>query len=102
MSLQHSASSSNLLEVLEKILDKGVVIAGDIKVSLADIELLCIKIRLIVASVDKAKEIGIDWWEHDSYFSSQANKLKEENNRLRERLNDYEQFGRRELPLDGQ
>ncbi|WP_308634024.1 gas vesicle protein [Paenibacillus silvisoli] len=100
MALQHSAASSNLLEVLEKILDKGVVIAGDIKVSLADVELLSIKIRLIVASVDKAKEIGIDWWEHDSYYSSHAMKLKEENNRLRERLHGFEQIGSRELPLE--
>ncbi|RAP75189.1 gas vesicle protein [Paenibacillus montanisoli] len=93
MSVQHSAGSANLLEVLEKILDKGLVIAGDIKISLADVELLSIKIRLIVASVDKAKQIGIDWWEHDAYFSSQAKKLKEENNRLRDLLNDSGHIG---------
>ena len=63
---QHTPQSSNLLEVLEKILDKGVVIAGDIKISLADVDLLTIKIRLLVASVDKAREIGMDWWENDS------------------------------------
>lgn len=91
MSMQHSANSSNLLEVLEKILDKGVVIAGDIKISLADVELLTIKIRLIVSSIDKAKEIGLDWWENDSYFSSKAKRLEEENHLLKERLNRIEQ-----------
>lgn len=97
MGVQHSASSNNLLEVLEKILDKGVVLAGDIKISLADVELLTIKIRLIISSVDKAKEIGIDWWEQDSYFSSRTKTLEEENNRLRERLNRIEQLGGTEV-----
>jgi hypothetical protein len=91
MSMQHSENSGNLLEVLEKILDKGVVIAGDIKISLADVELLTIKIRLIVSSFDKAKEIGLDWWETDSYFSSKAKRLEEENHLLKERLNRIEQ-----------
>jgi len=68
----HSMQSSSLVEVLERILDKGVVIAGDITVSLAEVELLKIKIRLVVASVDKAREIGIDWWERDSMLSSKA------------------------------
>jgi hypothetical protein len=68
----HSLQSSSLAEVLERILDKGIVIAGDISISLADVELLKIKIRLVIASVDKAKEIGIDWWEHDSMLSSKA------------------------------
>jgi len=85
------SSSSSLGEILEKILDKGVVIAGDISVSLADVELLTIKIRLLVASIDKAKEIGIDWWESDPLLSSKAkkeqeDKLKEENKKLLERL----------------
>ncbi|AJC94852.1 gas vesicle protein [Staphylococcus hyicus] len=68
--------SSNLVEVLEKVLDKGVVIAGDIRVGIADVELLSIKIRLIVASVDKAKEIGLDWWETDPYLTSRATENK--------------------------
>ena len=58
-------ASANLADILERILDNGVVIAGDITVNLLDIELLTIKVRLLVASVDKAREIGIDWWEHD-------------------------------------
>ena len=73
-----SLQSSSLVEVLERILDKGVVIAGDISISLADVELLKIKIRLVVASVDKAKEIGIDWWERDSMLSSKAIKSEPE------------------------
>ncbi len=73
-----SLQSSSLVEVLERILDKGVVIAGDISISLAEVELLKIKIRLVVASVDKAKEIGIDWWERDSMLSSKAIKSEPE------------------------
>ena len=72
MAIQHSNNSSGLGDLLERILDKGIVIAGDIKISLADVELLNIKIRLLVASVDKAKEMGIDWWAHDPYLSSRA------------------------------
>jgi hypothetical protein len=62
--------TSNLADVLERVLDKGLVIAGDIKVCLLDIELLTIKLRLLVASVDKAKSMGIDWWEYDPSLSS--------------------------------
>ncbi|MFD8545445.1 gas vesicle protein [Streptomyces sp. NPDC059649] len=65
-------SSANLADILERVLDKGVVIAGDIQINLLDIELLTIKLRLLVASVDKAKEMGIDWWEHDPSLSSRA------------------------------
>ncbi|MGG7575783.1 gas vesicle protein [Streptomyces sirii] len=67
-----SGSSANLADILERVLDKGVVIAGDIQINLLDIELLTIKLRLLVASVDKAKEMGIDWWEHDPSLSSGA------------------------------
>lgn len=66
------SSSANLADILERVLDKGVVIAGDIQINLLDIELLTIKLRLLVASVDKAKEMGIDWWEHDPSLSSRA------------------------------
>ena len=65
-------SGANLADILERVLDKGVVIAGDIRINLLDIELLTIKLRLLVASVDKAKEMGIDWWEHDPSLSSRA------------------------------
>ncbi|MFE7245712.1 gas vesicle protein [Streptomyces sp. NPDC057580] len=79
-------SSANLADILERVLDKGIVIAGDIQINLLDVELLTIKLRLLVASVDKAKEMGIDWWEHDPSLSSRANgsrELAEENKRLR-------------------
>ncbi|MGW0996331.1 gas vesicle protein [Streptomyces sp. NPDC002523] len=79
-------SSANLADILERVLDKGIVIAGDIQINLLDIELLTIKLRLLVASVDKAKEMGIDWWEHDPALSSRARgerSLAEENRRLR-------------------
>ena len=78
--------SANLADILERVLDKGIVIAGDIRVNLLDIELLTIKIRLLIASVDKAREIGIDWWEHDPTLSSGQRDLAEENRRLRERI----------------
>jgi len=61
---------TNLADLLERILDKGVVIVGDIKINLVDVELLTIKIRLLIASVDKAKSMGIDWWEEDPFLSS--------------------------------
>jgi hypothetical protein len=61
-----------LADILERVLDKGVVIAGDIQINLLDIELLTIKLRLLVVSVDKAKEMGIDWWENDPSLSSRA------------------------------
>ena len=61
--------SANLADILERVLDKGLVIAGDIRINLLDIELLTIKLRLIVASVDKAKEMGIDWWQDDPFLS---------------------------------
>jgi len=61
-STRHSVETTNLADLLERILDKGIVIAGDIKIKLVDVELLTIQIRLVVCSVDKAKEIGMDWW----------------------------------------
>ncbi|MET9652885.1 gas vesicle protein [Streptomyces sp. NPDC006460] len=81
-------SSANLADILERVLDKGIVIAGDIRIDLLDIELLTIKLRLLVASVDKAKEMGIDWWEHDPSLSSRhsGDRLVEENRRLRSEL----------------
>src|ERR671910_3395254 len=76
-------SATNLADVLERVLDKGIVIVGDIRINLLDIELLTIKLRLLVASVDKAKEIGIDWWEHDPALSQESRGLVEENRSLR-------------------
>ena len=81
---------ANLADILERVLDKGIVIAGDIKINLLDIELLTIKIRLVVASVDRAREMGIDWWEHDPMLSSGDRDVLEENRRLRRRIGDLE------------
>lgn len=101
MPIQHASQSTNLLEVLEKILDKGVVIAGDIKISLADVDLLTIKIRLLVASVDKAREIGMDWWENDPYYSSKGRLAEKEHAHLLERINRMEQLiETKALPLE--
>jgi hypothetical protein len=84
-----------LVDVLDRVLDKGLVIAGDIRVNLLDIELLTIKVRLLIASADKAREMGIDWWAHDPRLSSKAehndqSRLHEENRMLRERLDRLE------------
>ena len=81
-----SSPPANLADILERVLDKGIIIAGDIRVNLLDIELLTIKIRLLVASVDKAQEMGIDWWRNDPMLSTSAQGLAEENRRLRERV----------------
>jgi hypothetical protein len=78
--------SESLADVLERVLDKGIVIAGDIQVNLLDIELLTIKLRLVVASVDKAKEIGIDWWETDPALNGRSRELARENEELKARL----------------
>src|SRR4051812_45459762 len=94
-------SGANLADILERVLDKGIVIAGDIQVNLLDIELLTIKLRLVVASVDKAKEMGIDWWERDPTLSSGHSELEKENKRLRERLAALEDGQRPALDGDG-
>lgn len=82
---------SSLADILERVLDKGIVIAGDIQINLLDIELLTIKLRLLVASVDRAREMGINWWESDSSLSADAHELEQENQTLRERLERLEQ-----------
>jgi hypothetical protein len=70
--VQRSLQGATLVDLLDRILDKGLVVAGDIVVQLADVELLTIKIRLLVCSVDKAQEIGMDWWRHDTFLTSAA------------------------------
>ena len=82
---------ASLADILERVLDKGIVIAGDIQINLLDIELLTIKLRLLVASVDRAREMGINWWESDASLSSEAGALEQENHSLRERLERLEQ-----------
>ena len=105
--------AANLGDILERILDKGLVIAGDIKVNLLDIELLTIKLRLVIASLDTAKEVGINWWENDPWLSADAarraesavpagttpiprageSELRAENRRLRSRVMELEADG---------
>jgi hypothetical protein len=84
--LQHSVQSTNLADILERVLDKGIVIAGDINISLVGVELLSIKLRLLVASVDKAMQMGINWWENDPYLTTRARELTDENKLLHERI----------------
>jgi len=86
--LTHATEATNLADILERVLDKGIVIAGDIQIRIADIELLTIKIRLLVASVDKAMEIGINWWQTDGFLSSKAKEaeIEKENTELSKSL----------------
>jgi Gas vesicle protein len=83
-------SQDSLADILERVLDKGIVIAGDIQINLLDIELLTIKLRLLVASVDKAREMGINWWESDPMLNADSRRLELENDKLRERLDKLE------------
>jgi hypothetical protein len=76
----HSINASGLADILERVLDKGVVIAGDIKIQIADIDLITIKIRLLVCSVDKALEMGINWWQEDPSLSTKAREKELEEN----------------------
>lgn len=85
-SMQHPVGGDSLADILERVLDKGIVVAGDVSVSLVGIELLSIKLRLLITTVDKAMELGINWWETDPMLSSKANKLEDENQRLKGRL----------------
>ncbi|MEM1428648.1 MAG: gas vesicle protein GvpJ [Pseudomonadota bacterium] len=87
---QSALRADGLADVLERILDKGVVIAGDVSVSLVGIELLTIRLRLLIATVDKAKEMGINWWEQDPTLSASSANLLAENTALKERLQSLE------------
>jgi hypothetical protein len=90
----YQSNSASLADILERVLDKGIVIAGDVQVNLLDIELLTLKLRLLIASADTARSMGIDWWEHDPALSSLArdNQLEQENRELRERLDRLERM----------
>jgi Gas vesicle protein len=93
----HPETAANLADILERVLDKGIVIAGDIQINLLDIELLTIKLRLLIASVDRAREMGINWWEGDPSLQrlesvdQDQDRLERENRELRERLDRLEQ-----------
>jgi hypothetical protein len=86
--LSGSDGGTNLADVLERVLDKGVVIAGDIQINLLDIELLTIKLRLVVASVDTARRMGISWWEHDPMLAGPSG--GDDPKQLRERIHHLE------------
>ncbi|MDQ0507105.1 gas vesicle protein [Xanthobacter agilis] len=88
--MEHSLQAAGLADILERVLDKGIVIAGDITISLVEVELLNIRLRLVVASVDRAMSMGINWWQSDPNLNSQARDLTEENRLLRERLDRLE------------
>src|SRR6478609_7776815 len=78
--------STGLVDVLDRVLDKGLVVAGDIKVSLAEVELLTIRIRLLICSIDKAEQIGLDWWKYDHHLSPGKQALSLENEELRKQV----------------
>lgn len=86
-----TARPPGLVDVLDRILDKGLVIAGDIKVSLANVELLTLQIRLLICSIDKAEQIGLNWWRYDTNLTTRAERAEAENLELRERLSELEQ-----------
>lgn len=88
-----SRSPDSLADVLERVLDKGIVVAGDIQINLVDVELLSIKLRLLVASADTARSMGIDWWQNDPFLSSdsQDSELARENAELRGRIHQLEE-----------
>jgi hypothetical protein len=84
--------ATTLVDILDRVLDKGLVVAGDIRVSLANVELLTIRIRLLVCSIDKAAEIGLDWWRRDSFLSSAADAESETTAALRARVEALERL----------
>jgi hypothetical protein len=88
-----STEPSSLADVLERVLDKGVVIVGDVGVNVLDIELLTLRIRLLIASVDTAREMGIDWWTSDPFVSSDARRAHDELAELRRRVAELESGG---------
>jgi hypothetical protein len=102
MEVQRAGGPANLADILERVLDKGIVIAGDIQINLLDIELLTIKLRLLIASVERAQEMGINWWESDPTLSANAHELEEENRDLRQRLERLEKAAGLPAPREGE
>ena len=78
--------SYGLVDVLDRVLDKGLVVVGDIKINLANVELLTIQVRLLICSIDKAEQIGLDWWRQDPNLSVGARRLAQENEDLKEQI----------------
>src|SRR5258706_15435144 len=90
MPFDQHRTSTGLVDVLDRVLDKGLLIAGDIRVSLAEVELLTIRIRLIVCSIDKAEQIGLDWWRYDKNLAPGSAKLAERDTALLDRVRHLE------------
>src|SRR5439155_9171943 len=88
--LSEGHRSTGLVDVLDRVLDKGLVVAGDIKVSLAEVELLTIRIRLLICSIDKAEQIGLDWWKFDHHLSPGRQALSAENEELKKQVRSLE------------
>lgn len=90
--MMHAIQATNLADILERVLDKGIIIAGDIQIKIADVDLLTIKIRLLIASVDKALEMGINWWQQDSYLTANRKEtiVEKENAVLKRKINRLE------------
>jgi len=84
--MEGHARSSSLVDVLDRVLDKGLVVAGDIRISLVDVELLTIRIRLLICSIEKAEQIGLDWWKFDRHLSPGKHALSAENDELRKQV----------------
>jgi hypothetical protein len=82
----YQPTGASLVDILDRVLDRGLVVAGDIRVSVANVELLTVQIRLLVCSIDKAEEIGLDWWRHDRFLSSRASAQDDVANELRSRV----------------
>jgi hypothetical protein len=89
--LREQQRSTGLVDVLDRVLDKGLLIAGDIRISLAEVELLTIRIRLLVCSIDKAEQIGLDWWRHDRHLAPGRRIESDETRRLRQQVRVLEQ-----------
>lgn len=90
--VRRSGGPDGLADILERVLDRGLVVAGDIQVNILDIELLTIKVRLLLASADTAQQMGIDWWQHDPFLTSRDRDLAHENAMLRQRLERLEEL----------
>ena len=90
LNMSPNRGSAGLVDVLDRVLDKGLVVAGDIKVSLAEVELLTIRIRLMICSIDKAEQIGLDWWKYDRHLSPGREQVLQENLELRRQLRQLE------------